>query len=99
VRNAALDQLRGNPIPIEAFPEFIFDPRPGPSEAAVGQEVQRRVAAALLGLSADERETIVQHLYASLTFRDIAEIREAPLGTVTSWYQRGLAKLRTELGE
>jgi RNA polymerase sigma-70 factor (ECF subfamily) len=99
VRNAALDQLRGNPIPIEAFPEFIFDPRPGPSEAAVGQEFQRRVAAALLGLSADERETIVQHLYASLTFRDIAEIREAPLGTVTSWYQRGLAKLRTELGE
>lgn len=97
VRNAALDQLRGNPIPTETMPESIFDPRPGPSEAAAGQEFQRRAATALMRLSEDERETIVQHLYASLTFRDIAEIREAPLGTVTSWYQRGLAKLRTEL--
>jgi RNA polymerase sigma-70 factor, ECF subfamily len=99
VRNAALDQLRGNPQPSETFPEFIFDPRPGPPEAAAEEEFQRRVAAALMGLSADERETIVQHLYGNLTFRDIAEIREAPLGTVASWYQRGLAKLRTELEE
>ena len=99
VRNAAIDQVRNNPAPGEAIPEFIFDPRPGPSEAAAQQEFQRRVAAALLGLSNDECETIVQHLYGNLTFREIAEIREAPLGTVTSWYQRGLEKLRAKLEE
>jgi len=52
-----------------------------------------------MGLSEDESETIVQHLYGNLTFREIAEIREAPLGTITSWYQRGLEKLRAELEE
>jgi RNA polymerase sigma-70 factor (ECF subfamily) len=99
VRNAALDQLRRNARPGEALADFIFDPRPGPAEAAVDQEFQRRVAERLMRLSEDERETIVEHLYGNLTFREIAEIREARLGTVTSWYSRGLEKLRNELEE
>lgn len=99
VRNAALDQLR-RPAPNAApVPEFIFDPHPGPREVATQGEFQRRVAAALLTLSADERETIVEHLYSGLTFREIAEVREARLGTVTTWYQRGLQKLRGMLEE
>jgi len=97
VRNAAIDQVRKNPPMAEANPEFVFDPRPDPCETAVAAEFQRRAAEALQALSADECETIVQHLYGSLTFREIAEIREAPLGTVTAWYRRGLEKLRARL--
>ena len=99
VRNAAIDQRRRNPPPTEAVPDFIFDSRPGPCETAIDNEFQRRVAEALVRLSDDECETIVQHLYGNLTFRDIAEIRDAPTGTVTSWYQRGLEKLRAKLEE
>ena len=45
-------------------------------------------------LSDDERETIVQHLYADLTFQEIADLRERPIGTIASWYRRGIEKLK-----
>lgn len=99
VRNAAIDQLRRNPAPAEELSEFIFDPGPGPDHAAAENEFQRQVTAALTTLSEDERETIVQHIYGDLTFREIAKIRDAPLGTVTAWYQRGIKKLRERLEE
>jgi RNA polymerase sigma-70 factor (ECF subfamily) len=98
VRNAALDRLRRYPPTDEALPEYIFDPRPDPSDAAGDAELRGRVAAVLLTLPSDQRETIVEHLYGGLTFREIGEIREVPLGTVTAWYQRGLKRLRDELG-
>ena len=66
-------------------------------EAAEKREFERRAAQALDTLPEDERETIVHHLYAGLTFREIAEMRDAPLGTVTSWYQRGISRLRARL--
>lgn len=97
VRNAAIDQCRQNPPPAEMNPDFIFDRRPDPSQSAIAADFGRRAAEALQGLSVDECETITQHLYGSLTFREIAEIRDAPLGTVTAWYARGLEKLRTRL--
>lgn len=99
VRNAALDQVRKNPAMTQANIEFIFDPQPDPSDTITEVEFRRQVAAAMTALSGDECETIVQHLYGNLTFREIAEIREAPLGTITAWYQRGLKKLRAELEE
>jgi len=98
VRNAAFDQQRRHPVADEVD-EYVFDPGPGPRETAANSEFQRQVAAALRALSDDERETIVQHLYGDLTFREIAEIRETPLGTITAWYHRGLAKLRELLEE
>ena len=99
VRNAALDQVRRNPPPVNGIDEFIFDPGAGPREAAATSEFERRVAEALLTLSDDERETIVQHIYGNLKFREIARVRERPLGTVAGWYHRGLRKLRTRLEE
>ena len=96
VRNAAMDELRHNPAPAESN-GYIFDCETSPREAADLNETSRKIATALLTLTEDERETVVQHLYTGLTFREIAEIRETPLGTVTSWYQRGLKKLRERL--
>jgi RNA polymerase sigma-70 factor, ECF subfamily len=97
VRNAAIDQKRKRGPTTGIEPEFIFDPRPNPCETAVAAEFRRRAAEALQELSTDECETIVEHLYGSLSFREIAEIREVPLGTVAAWYRRGLDKLRTQL--
>jgi RNA polymerase sigma-70 factor, ECF subfamily len=97
VRNAAIDQQRKNGSAMQSDPEFIFDPQPNPCEAALAVEFRCRAAEALQNLPPDECETIVEHLYGNLSFREIAEIREAPLGTVTAWYRRGLEKLRTKL--
>lgn len=99
VRNAAIDQVRRNPPPADELSELIFDSGAGPRDNAAGNEFKRRVAEALLTLSENERETIVEHIYGELTFRDIARVREAPLGTVVTWYHRGLKKLRARLEE
>jgi len=99
VRNAAIDQVRRNPPLRDELNELIFDPGEGPRDTAAGKELKRRAAEALLTLSQDERETIVQHIYGNLTFREIVRVREAPLGTVVTWYRRGLKKLRNRLEE
>jgi RNA polymerase sigma factor (sigma-70 family) len=97
VRNAAIDQLRRHPMPDELLPDFIFDPGQPPDQLAEAAEFKQQVVERLLALSDDERETIVQHLYGELTFQQIADIRGTALGTVTSWYRRGLEKLRGKL--
>ena len=99
VRNAAIDQVRRNPPPTEEVTEFIFDAKPVPRDVVAHNELKERVTKALLSLSEDERETIVQHIYGDLRFREIARVRQAPLGTVAAWYRRGLKKLRSLLKE
>lgn len=99
VRNAALAQRRGRPISELADEWFLFEPGAGPAEQAENEEFKRMVAAAMKNLSDDERETVVAHLYAALTFRQVAAVREVSINTVTSWYRRGMEKLRQELGE
>lgn len=97
VRNAAVDQVRRAGHIAQQLPDFIFDLSPSPTKQAEDAEFARGVVEAMHRLSSDEQETIVQHLYGSLTFQQIATVRDTPLGTVTGWYRRGLEKLRREL--
>jgi RNA polymerase sigma factor (sigma-70 family) len=97
VRHAAIDQLRRRPREAKPLDGSIFDPGPAPDRQAEERILAERVTAALEDLSDDEREAVVQHLYGGLTFREIAEARGLPLGTITSWYQRGIGKLRISL--
>ncbi len=97
VRNAAVDQVRRRVRSPEPLPEFVFDPNPGPAVSTEEADLCRQVVELMQRLSPDERETIVQHLYGELTFQEIATVRDAPLGTVVSWYRRGLGKLRQKL--
>jgi RNA polymerase sigma-70 factor (ECF subfamily) len=94
VRNAAIDQLRRRSRLTSLTEEYIFDSSAGPSDVAEQRQFARHVAQALLKLSDDERETIVQHLYADLTFQEIADLRERSIGTIASWYRRGIEKLK-----
>ncbi|MHC4212481.1 MAG: RNA polymerase sigma factor [Planctomycetota bacterium] len=94
VRNAAIDQLRRRRKEQMLAPEYIFSDTTGPSELAQQKQFKQQVAEVLMKLSEDERETIVQHLYADLTFQEIADVRERPLGTITSWYRRGIEKMQ-----
>ena len=97
VRNAAIDQLRQKGRTTSLSEDYVFDSSAGPSELAEQNQLKRRAAEVLLKLSEDERETIVQHLYADLTFQEIADMRQRSIGTVASWYRRGLGKMKDYL--
>jgi RNA polymerase sigma-70 factor (ECF subfamily) len=97
VRNAAIDQLRALGAAPEPLPEFVFDPAPTAAAAVEDAEFFAQVVVLIERLSPDERETIVQHLYGELTFQEIATVRDHPLGTIVSWYRRGVEKLRRTL--
>lgn len=97
VRNAAID-LRRKQARIVSMPdEYIFNSSVTPQQLVEKKLTKKEVAQALLELSEDGRETIVQHIYADLTFREISELRDRPMGTITSWYHRGINKLRQRM--
>jgi RNA polymerase sigma-70 factor (ECF subfamily) len=99
VRNAAIDLVRKEARTVATEEHRRFDWVSTPREEAECNEFKGQVSEALMTLSDNERETIVQHLYADLTFREIAELRETSVNTVASWYRRGVAKLRDEMKE
>jgi RNA polymerase sigma factor (sigma-70 family) len=94
VRNAAVDQLRRHQPKGFEITEDLFDPSADPEKAVAENEFKRSVAAAMKSLTADQRETVINHLYAGLSFREIALAREISINTVSSWYRRGIEKLR-----
>lgn len=97
VRNAALDQLeRNRPVEIKDD-EFIFDSSERPAETAERNEFRQEVVQAMKTLSDDEREIVISHVYADLSFRKIAKAREMSINTIWSWYRRGMEKLRRQL--
>lgn len=53
-----------------------------PSDRAERTEDERRVTAALAGLSPIKREALVLRVYAGLQYSEIARIQNAPVGTV-----------------
>jgi RNA polymerase sigma factor (sigma-70 family) len=94
VRNAAVDQLRKRQPGGFETTEDLFDLSTDPERAAAENEFRRGVALAMKELTDDQRETVIAHLYADLTFREIAAARETSVNTVSSWYRRGIEKLR-----
>jgi DNA-directed RNA polymerase specialized sigma24 family protein len=53
---------------------------------------------ALSKLEADVREVILMRYYSELSFKEIAESREEPIGTTLSKVHRGLKRLRELMG-
>lgn len=97
VRNAAIDLVRKNSRIEPLSPDVIFE-IPAPQFATLhGREFQKDFTNALGELSPDERETVIQHIASELTFQEIASLRNRPMGTVTSWYRRGIEKLKLRL--
>ena len=101
VRNRALHLLAKNGREVPASNgqlDGILDPKTADA-SAVEEDGARFVAEQLARLNQDERETIFLHLFADLKFREIASLLNAPLGTVTARYRRGLTKLAERLEE
>lgn len=67
--------------------ENVAQRNPAP---AVSDELQQH----LERLDAETRELIMLRFYGQLSFKELAEIQQAPIGTVLSKVHRGLKKLR-----
>jgi RNA polymerase sigma-70 factor (ECF subfamily) len=70
---------------------------PEPLALAIRAEQVRRAEQALGRLPYEQREAVVLHIQAGLTFRAMARALQVPLGTVQSRYRYGLNSLKAEL--
>ena len=68
-----------------------------PSQTVISAEQLHHLKDAIGKLPYEQREVVVLHLQAGRTFRQIAELQEAPVGTIQSRYRYGLEKLRALL--
>lgn len=57
------------------------------------------VSEALKRLDDSEREIVNLHIFAEMTFKDIAAVLKKPIGTVTWKYRNAIAKLKESIGE
>jgi RNA polymerase sigma-70 factor (ECF subfamily) len=106
-RNAAMDYFRRGSaraeVPLEGDgdrpgpADFAASPEPGPERSAADRELGGRIAAALGKLSEDQREVFYLRHYSGLSFREIAEMLNVPIGTVLARMSRAGALLRKEL--
>ena len=89
VRNAAIDDLRREKRREDRIIELPNDTNQGTARG-LGAELQQL----LTQLSEDERETIVLKVFNGITLQEIADLRDASINTVASWYRRGMEKLK-----
>jgi RNA polymerase sigma-70 factor (ECF subfamily) len=100
-RNLTVDYLRKKkPASLDGLLDaeegVSLDPpdlRPSALEQVAQQEQAERISAALVGIAAEYRETIVLRFQEGLALEEIAVVTGAPLGTVKSRLYRGLNAL------
>lgn len=72
---------------------------PSPEGSAAAAETRRRIERALSALPDAQREVFVLYHYTRLSYDEIAEALEVPVGTVKSRMNAALTKLRELLAE
>nr|BFE35874.1 RNA polymerase sigma factor [Actinomadura rugatobispora] len=80
------------------------DPLPEPLADAVATRVvaesrQRQLADALAGLSRGDRDVLLLVAWGDLTYEEVAQALEVPVGTVRSRLHRARRKVRRALGD
>ena len=66
----------------------------GPLESVICNEQMEQLSNALAELPLEQREVVMMHLHASMTFRDIARERQISPNTAKSRYRYGIDRLR-----
>lgn len=74
------------------------DPAIGPELSTIIHEEHEKLMSALKELSETQRVVVFKFYFEGMTYEQIAEELEMPVGTVKSHASRGLAQLRTEFG-
>ena len=104
VRNTCFSMLDKEPPAgrFETFDEIAhsgaFDPMPSAEDAALARESAAQVRDAVAALPLEFRETVVLRELHGLSYREIAVVTDAPIGTVMSRLARGRLLLAKALG-
>jgi RNA polymerase sigma-70 factor (ECF subfamily) len=104
-RNLTIDYLRKkSPVSLDGLMEdgqqSLLEPadtRPMAWEVVAQHEQAERISAALVGLPAEYRETVMLRFQEGLALEEIATVTGARLGTVKSRLYRGLNMLMSRL--
>lgn len=83
----------------EALSNLATDPAQPQDVAMIAEEDRRRIRAAIASLPLQFREVLVLREFHDLSYREIAEIVGAPVGTVMSRLARGREKLTEALDQ
>ena len=103
VRNAATDERRRrgrrsqHSTSIFAEPASLVSSDDDPQLQVSGQERRQLLREAVQGLPDQARQTVALRVFVGLTFEQVAEVMDEPLGTVTSRYHRALQQLRRKV--
>jgi len=79
---------------LTSLEDSMADEGPGPEEAAIQAGHQRRLDTMIARLPADFREVLILREMEDMSYREIAEITGAPIGTVMSRLARARTLLR-----
>jgi RNA polymerase sigma factor (sigma-70 family) len=98
-RNRAIDRLRSSAAsrrsePIESA-EDVRDDAPAALDLVVAAEQRERLKTCLGELEERHSGVIRSAFLDGITYEQLAQRMEVPLGTMKSWIRRGLMKLRT----
>jgi len=96
VRNASIDQMRRNANTVQS-PEdgSIFDGKTDdPMSNMVDTERRDMIRKAVEELPDEQRQAIILHVYAGMTFDEVSQMLEEPLPTIASRYRRALERLK-----
>jgi len=72
---------------------------PSPEQRVIDRDTSRRVRLAVEQLTPDFREVIVLREFEGLSYREIADVVAAPVGTVMSRLSRARAQLQAALAQ
>lgn len=92
-RNLALDALRKRKTLLD-IDDVEVQAESFDEKTALNVDVEN----ALAELSAEQRQIVTLHINADFKFREIAEMMDAPLGTVLWRYNKAIGRLRVILG-
>jgi len=92
--NAALDAMRREPETVDLDELPLADSHAGPESAMMRKERAGLVRQAVLSLPPASRVVLVLREYEGLSYREIAEVADIPIGTVMSRLNYARSRLR-----
>ncbi|WP_037500411.1 sigma-70 family RNA polymerase sigma factor [Sphingomonas jaspsi] len=95
-RSRSIDWVRrhGRPMESDLALADVPDPHPSPEDSAAAAQETNRLHLCLEKLKPVQRNAIRTAFFEGVTYAELAERQNVPLGTMKTWVRRGLLKLK-----